>query len=355
MLTGIDVSHHDPDLDYARAHAEGAAFIVHKATEGTTLDDPAFGRRIGAIRASGAIPGAYHFLRSAPSAAEQVAHFLSVIGDPAGLLIQLDWELSGTDLAPISMARAWIAEWNRRTNNHPVLVYLPHWVWADHLGSPPGLASLGPLWASRYVATPPATASLADAARVPAGWWAGYGGWPAPAVLQYAGEAGRIAGSGPADLNVFDGELADLRYLAVIPNPTPEDDMPFTCTNYQLPPAFAFGPDGKLAAANAVRVLGVPLGGLTGLTKGWLSLSADFSEQDAAGALVPSTVRIACSTRTPDNRAAWNVQLVELDSSAARRVVNLPAGCDKVSVGRVDTHNGAGALTPITATLELSS
>jgi hypothetical protein len=43
-------------------------------------------------------------------------------------------------------------------------------------------------------------------------------------VLQYAGEAGRIAGTGPADLNAFDGTLADLHRLAG--NPTQEDTMP---------------------------------------------------------------------------------------------------------------------------------
>jgi GH25 family lysozyme M1 (1,4-beta-N-acetylmuramidase) len=220
MLTGIDVSHYDPDLDYARAHREGAAFIVHKASEGTGTD-ATYARRAPAIRASGAVPGAYHFLRSSPSAAAQVDHFLSVIGDPAGLLVQLDWELSGSDLAPVSMARAWVAEFHRRTNNHPVLLYLPHWVWADHLGSPGGLADLGPLWASHYLAGSALT--VADAARVPADWWAGYGGWSRPAILQYAGEAGRIAGTGPADLNVTSLTLADLHRLAG--NPTQEDDM----------------------------------------------------------------------------------------------------------------------------------
>jgi GH25 family lysozyme M1 (1,4-beta-N-acetylmuramidase) len=211
MLAGIDVSHFDPDLDYKRAHAEGAAFIVHKASEGTGTD-PTYARRAPAIRASGAVPGAYHFLRSSPSAAEQVAHFLSVIGDPAGLLVQLDWELSGSDLAPVSMARAWVAEWHARTGGHPVLIYLPHWVWADHLGSPGGLSGLGPLWASHYLSG--SSLTFADAGRIPASWWAGYGGWSRPAILQYAGEAGRVAGSGPADLNVFDGTLADLHLLA---------------------------------------------------------------------------------------------------------------------------------------------
>jgi GH25 family lysozyme M1 (1,4-beta-N-acetylmuramidase) len=345
MLTGIDVSHYDPDLDYARAHREGAAFIVHKASEGTSTD-PAYTRRAPAIRTSGAVPGAYHFLRSSPSAAEQVAHFLSVIGDPAGLLIQLDWEISGSDLAPISMARAWVAEWRRRTGDHPVLVYLPRWVWADHLGSPPGLSTLGPLWASRYLAEPPATASIADAARVPTTWWAGYGGWPAPTVLQYAGEAGRIAGTGPADLNLFDGTLADLAVLARTPTP-PEDDMPFSCTNHQIPAGFAFDATQKLADRSRVLVLGVPLGGLTGLTRGWLSLSADFGQ---------ALIRVAVGGRTPDGHAAWAVQLVAVEAGKTRIPIGLPSTCDKVSVGRVPlTDTDADFSTPVTATLELSS
>jgi hypothetical protein len=118
------------------------------------------------------------------------------------------------------MARAWVAEFHARTGGHPVLIYLPHWVWADHLGSPGGLSGLGPLWASHYL--PGSTLSLADAARVPASWWAGYGGWPRADIVQYAGEAGRIAGTGPADLNVTDLTLADLHALAG--NPTQEDN-----------------------------------------------------------------------------------------------------------------------------------
>jgi hypothetical protein len=140
----------------------------------------------------------------------------------------LDWELSGSDLAPVSMARAWVAEFHRRTDNHPVLVYLPHWVWSDHLGSPGGLSGLGPLWASHYLTGSALT--VADAARVPASWWSGYGGWGFPAILQYAGEAGRIAGSGPADLNVTSLTPADLHRLAG--NPTQEDDMGLTPDEY---------------------------------------------------------------------------------------------------------------------------
>lgn len=210
VLYGIDISHYTPTMDYARARAEGAAFIVHKASEGTSTD-PTFTARWPAIRTSGAIPGAYHFLRSTPDAATQVNHFLSVIGDPTGLLIQLDWEPSGNDLAPISMARAWVTEWHRRTAGHPVLIYLPHWVWTDHLGAVGGLADLGPLWASHYLTG--TTLTLTDATRIPATWWNGYAGWDTPRIVQYAGETGHIAGVAQVDLNAFNGTTEDLHAL----------------------------------------------------------------------------------------------------------------------------------------------
>jgi hypothetical protein len=320
MLTGIDVSHYDPDLDYAQAHAEGAAFIVHKASEGRSTD-PTYGRRAPAIRASGAVPGAYHFLRSSPSAAEQVDHFLSVIGDPAGLLIQLDWEISGSDLAPISVARAWVAEWRRRTGDHPVLIYLPRWVWADHLGSPPGLATLGQLWASRYLAEPPATVSLADAARVPAAWWAGYGGWSRPAVLQFAGEAGRIAGAATADLNLFDGTLADLAALARIPFLEEED----------VPQQLAGEVKSGFGSTNATVIVIPPVeGGTAQWGPAWLSLGSDFGD-----------ARVRVAVHNGHTWAVWqDEKAAEVKAAGDRWVLALPAGAGKVSLMREPRSDG---------------
>jgi GH25 family lysozyme M1 (1,4-beta-N-acetylmuramidase) len=322
VLTGIDVSHFDPDLDYQRAHAEGAAFIVHKATEGTSTD-PTYARRAPAIRASGAVPGAYHFLRSAPSAAAQVDHFLDVIGDPTGMLVQLDWELSGSDLAPVSMARAWVTEWHRRTDNHPVLIYLPHWVWADHLGSPGGLNSLGPLWASHYL--PEKTLTFADASRVPSAWWAGYGGWSRPKILQYAGEAGRIASSGPADLNIFDGTLTDLRALArAAGNPTStttqeDDDM-----------------NGQLLAGQRV-VLPARVDGRQRLRDLVVAYNGDGN---------PIPVRIC---EHDASRGGWQADVhVELTDNGNLFERVLADHVDKLTVERADDPDGPAADAPLT-------
>jgi hypothetical protein len=354
MLYGIDLSRHNPTFDYARAHREGAAFIIHKATEGTSYQyEQVFHDRMPAIASSGAVPGAYHFLRSGDGAA-QARYFYSVVAPwlahPRGFLAQLDHEGADYDpKPPLSVAYAFADEWARLSGGHPLTHYFPRWFW-QKLGSPAQSRRAGPLWASPYITGSGTFDQLAG--RVPATAWTGYAGWPRPSIVQFT-SSGVVAGAVGLDLNLFDGDQAALAALAGAP--TLEDDVPFTCTQHTIPPAFAFDAHGTLTTPGAVRVLGTPLGGLTGLTRGWLSLSADFSDPATGGGMVPSTVRVATSTRTPDGHAAWTVQLVELDSASARRVVDLPAGCDKVSLGRVDAHAGAGATTPLTATLELSS
>src|SRR3954466_6515740 len=95
-LFGLDISRYQPDMDYRRARAEGAAFITHKATQGTSYAYTGlYQRRIAAIRASGVVPGAYHFLTSNDPRG-QAHYFLDIIGDPNGLLVQLDWEPDGS-------------------------------------------------------------------------------------------------------------------------------------------------------------------------------------------------------------------------------------------------------------------
>lgn len=223
MLWLIDHSHHEPDLDWSRVKAEGYTAVVHKATEGTSFLDSTYARRIAKIRAAGLIPGAYHWLHSTDPVG-QCRFFLDTIGSPAGMLIQLDWE-DVADPPPVAVARTWIAEWRAQTGDHPVLIYLPHWFWRDHLGSPAALDDLGPLWASHYVAGAQPDASTAEA-RVPASWRTGYAGWSGPTVLQTT-DNGQAAGVGGLDFNTFYGTLSDLLTLTGV-DMTPDQDNRLT-------------------------------------------------------------------------------------------------------------------------------
>ena len=152
------------------------------------------------------IPGAYHFLRSGSGAAQAQAFHarVSAHGGPAGLLIALDNEKD----ADYDTTRAFIAEWNRLSGNHPILMYTGSWWW-----KPKGWdgASLTPhLWHSRYVDGTGYASSLYE--HVPESWWnPGYGGWATAEILQFTSHA-RVAGMS-IDANAYRGSLDDLRAL----------------------------------------------------------------------------------------------------------------------------------------------
>ncbi len=75
---GIDVSHDEGEIDWAKVKAAGATFAFIKASEGATIVDATFHRNWAAAKAQGIITGAYHFLRANNSVESQVNNFTSV-------------------------------------------------------------------------------------------------------------------------------------------------------------------------------------------------------------------------------------------------------------------------------------
>src|SRR3984893_17972150 len=84
---GIHRSHYQTvNQDCSAAAASGVAAVTLTSPQGTGFIDPTFLPRVAETQASGLLVGAYHFLDgSNPS--QQMAHFLSVARDEAGL----DW------------------------------------------------------------------------------------------------------------------------------------------------------------------------------------------------------------------------------------------------------------------------
>lgn len=68
-LRGIDISHHNGEVDFSRVASEEAdvAFAYIKATEGTDFIDPAFIRNARLSVASGIPSGAYHSSVTTPT------------------------------------------------------------------------------------------------------------------------------------------------------------------------------------------------------------------------------------------------------------------------------------------------
>ena len=67
LLSGIDVSHHQGDVDWNAVGQAGIAFAFAKSTEGDTFQDPQFGTNCAGMKEAGIIRGAYHFFRPAKS------------------------------------------------------------------------------------------------------------------------------------------------------------------------------------------------------------------------------------------------------------------------------------------------
>ena len=199
-LRGIDVSHYQPHIDWAKVAGAGFSFAFCKATEGVASRDELFGSYWRQMRAAGIVRGAYHFFLPTDNAADEAAHFCDVLDRIGG-------GLRADDLPPVcDVERAGdmsIAELSASVH-----------AWCDavrtHFGRTPMLYlskgfgglddSFGdfPLWVARY-------ANVPDPG-VPHGW----SDW---AFWQTAdhGEVPGVSGTN-VDINVFHREtLADLQ------------------------------------------------------------------------------------------------------------------------------------------------
>lgn len=190
----IDLSHYQTvSQDFSAAVASGVAAVVLKASQGTGFIDPTFLPRAAEAQASGLLVGAYHFLDgSNPS--EQMAHFLSVAHDEAGLnWLAIDWEPYPASPASVMGAAQAVATVHTATGKWPVL-YTGRYM----LSSPSAVLSNCPLWLPEYGTNPVCPP-----------------GWSKWALWQHTdgnvgSDAVPVAGIGRCDRSRFAGTIADL-------------------------------------------------------------------------------------------------------------------------------------------------
>jgi lysozyme len=197
---GVDVSHHQGDIDWTAVRAEGVTFAYVKATEGGDFVDPRFQASWAQARAAGLAVGAYHFFTFCRDGVSQARNFLAAVPRAADALppaVDLefggncdrspDWRrLSGELAAFLAIVRA-------AHGREPVL-YMTHELYDAYRRNIPDSTSdpfhASPLW-------------VRDVFRSP--HWLGGRPWT---VWQYASN-GRVKGiRGPVDLNVFQGDAA---------------------------------------------------------------------------------------------------------------------------------------------------
>ena len=204
-VLGLDVSDHQPRIDWSAVRSGGAQFAYVKATEGNRSVNPDFAAQYDGSHETGLIRGAYHFaLPSDSSGAAQARYFVANGGgwtaDGRTLPGALDLEANpdGAKCYRLSHSAmvSWIASfddtYHALTSRWPVIYTTSGW-WATCTGGYRGFASKDPLWVASYTNVPGA---------LPAGW--GF-----RTFWQYAD-----AGAFPGDQDLFNGSSSGLRQLA---------------------------------------------------------------------------------------------------------------------------------------------
>lgn len=92
---GIDVSHHQGDIDWNAVADDGIGFAYIKATEGGDWIDSQFDKNWEHARAAGLKVGAYHFFRTCTDGMLQAQNVLATIPDNGDLPIVIDLEGDG--------------------------------------------------------------------------------------------------------------------------------------------------------------------------------------------------------------------------------------------------------------------
>jgi hypothetical protein len=196
-----DVSHFQAGLSIA-----GAPALIAKASEGASFRDSSYvDFRTMASRRGIPFVG-YHWVNTDDLAAQaRNAH-----GAVGSTPLMWDAEASGATVSRIVDLTRRV----RALGGNPRLVYLPHWWWQDHLGSP----SLTPLIQAGLHLVSSQFTTYSD--RGPG--WRSYGGMT-PVIWQFT-ESRQFNGR-TVDFNAFKGTAADLAALLGTPIPGGDNDM----------------------------------------------------------------------------------------------------------------------------------
>jgi lysozyme len=193
-VRGVDVSHHQGEIDWDKVANQGIQFAYIKASEGENLQDERFPENWSGSSRAAIIPGAYHYYSLCAAPALQAANFLAS-APPSGTVSlppAVDLEFGGNCAKRPSPAafqadlRVFLAaveaSWNR-----PVVLYVSPEFFPYVKGRFPG----HPVWVRDIWGRP-------DAAE--------FGRWQ---FWQYANR-GRLHGiSSSVDLDVFAGSHRD--------------------------------------------------------------------------------------------------------------------------------------------------
>lgn len=203
MIPGIDVSHWQGEIDWAKIAKSGVKFTFIKATEFpdrriTVFVDQNLKKNIQGAQQNNILWGAYHFFRTHIDPVIQAQVFCQTVGLFNSLPPVIDLEAAGSKGAPLNAkVLAFVQEVQRITNRTPI-IYTSGGFWRSYMlfnrRTDTDWAQAYPLWLAQYTSNWPSIPYP----------WASWDFW------QYSSN-GRLPGiPGAVDLNWFVGSYDEL-------------------------------------------------------------------------------------------------------------------------------------------------
>jgi GH25 family lysozyme M1 (1,4-beta-N-acetylmuramidase) len=204
LIKGVDVSKHNPSIDWAKVKDQGYEFVYIKHSQGVGYLDPAFATNFNNAKALGLKIGLYHFASlnnpdEVMDAKAEAKFFMEATADiDADLLPVIDIETNEVHLTA-SEVEQWVRTYYEGLGQKCML-YSGSWFLNANLHSTHKLGNI-PLWLSSYpldTRTPIVTDSLRTtlkSPKPPIGW----NDW---VIWQWTGKGTLDGVNGHIDLNL---------------------------------------------------------------------------------------------------------------------------------------------------------
>ena len=156
---GIDVSHWQGVIDWAKVKSAGKTFAIAKATEGIGFKDDRYNANKSGAMSQGIKFGAYHFAQPANNPVTEADWFVNNSGHQRGMLIPtLDLERTGS-LGPTALTtwvKAWLGRVYERLGVRPMIYVSPSF-WRNNMNDTRWFADNGyaVLWTAHWGTTSP--------------------------------------------------------------------------------------------------------------------------------------------------------------------------------------------------------
>ena len=215
-VSGIDVSYWDSGIDWPKVRATGQRFVIIKATEGETYEDPTFKDNWRGAKTAGLLRGVYSYFHPNQDPKKQADHFINVVGsmnDNGELPPALDLEVSdGVSKDKIIVrAKTWLDRVEQAFGKKAFIYSSISFLqtnFSELGGGPPVWAKEYPLWLAWY----PNQYVPEMIPLIPNGWF----NWT---VWQYSNKGILNGINAKVDLDVFNGTLEQLYTLGGVQIP----------------------------------------------------------------------------------------------------------------------------------------